>query len=68
MVSLSKVELQIHVYQPSRNNAVEQFSANADDSDEDSSSIPAASVRELPSKDLQGVWDTSVRLISSVLS
>jgi hypothetical protein len=54
---LSLVVLQTHVYQPSRVTALEEFAANLDD-DEDESGIMAASVRELPSQELGGLWDT----------
>lgn len=49
--------LQTHVYQPSRVTSLEEFTANLDE-DEDENGITAASVRELPSKELQGLWDT----------
>lgn len=58
LVSPAEVVFQIHVYQPSRITALEEFSASAEDEDEDSEGIMAASVRELPSKALEGVWDT----------
>ncbi|KAL7415362.1 P-loop containing nucleoside triphosphate hydrolase protein [Mrakia frigida] len=58
---LSSLVLQTHVYQPSRITALEEFSASAEeDDDEDSEGIMAASVRELPSKGLEGVWDTLI--------
>jgi hypothetical protein len=54
---LSMLLLQTHVYQPSRVTSLEEFTANLDE-DEDENGITAASVRELPSKELQGLWDT----------
>jgi hypothetical protein len=40
---------------------LEEFSAQADgDDDGEGEGIMAASVRELPSKGLEGVWDTCV--------
>lgn len=49
----------MHVYQPSRVTDLEEFAATADDDDDgEGSGIMAASVRELPSKGLEGVWDT----------
>jgi hypothetical protein len=55
---LSSLTLQTHVYQPSRVTDLEEFAATADDDDDEGSGIMAASVRELPSKGLEGVWDT----------
>ncbi|KAJ1021607.1 hypothetical protein NDA16_003744 [Ustilago loliicola] len=55
----SDVKLEIHVYQPSSTDIVDEFSAadpNADEGDE----TTAASVAELPNRSLDGVWDTLV--------
>lgn len=61
---LQMMLLQTHVYQPSRVTALEEFTANLDE-DDDENGITAASVRELPSKELQGLWDTCVLLVAA---
>lgn len=58
-VFISDAKLQVHVYQPSSNDIVDEFSAadpNADEGDE----TTAASVSELPNRSLDGVWDSLV--------
>lgn len=67
---LSSLQLQTHLYQPSPSNSLQEFAANLDDDDDDDdkSGIMAASVRELPSKELDGVWDTCAPFFSSFFS
>lgn len=58
-VHINDVKLEVHVYQPSSTDIVDEFSAadpNADEGDE----TTAASVAELPNRSLDGVWDTLV--------
>ncbi|KAJ9475477.1 Pachytene checkpoint protein 2 [Pseudozyma hubeiensis] len=58
-VSVTDAALQIHVYQPSSTDIIDEFSAadpNADDPDE----TTAASVSELPNLSLDGIWDTLI--------
>lgn len=58
-IFIADANLQIHVYQPSSTDIIDEFSAadpNADDPDE----TTAASVSELPNRTLDGVWDTLV--------
>lgn len=58
-INITDVKLEIHVYQPSSTDIVDEFSAadpNADEGDE----TTAASVAELPNRSLDGVWDTLV--------
>ncbi|ORY89054.1 P-loop containing nucleoside triphosphate hydrolase protein [Leucosporidium creatinivorum] len=60
-VHLSQVTLQIHVYQPPSSSKVTEFSTNAEGSEEDDGDdVPAASVLQLPSRSLEGLWDTLV--------
>lgn len=61
---LKEVVLLLHVYQASASHTPEDLFATAggEDDGEDGSPITAASVRELPSKELEGVWDTYVPL------
>lgn len=58
-IPVSSAKLQVHVYQPSSSDIVDEFSAadpNADEGDE----TTAASVSELPNRSLDGVWDSLV--------
>ena len=58
-ISVSEAKLEVHVYQPSSTDIVDEFSAadpNADEGDE----TTAASVAELPNRSLDGVWDSLV--------
>ena len=58
-IPITEARLQVHVYQPSSTDIVDEFSAadpNADDGDE----TTAASVAELPNRSLDGVWDSLV--------
>ncbi|WVO23443.1 uncharacterized protein IAS62_004797 [Cryptococcus decagattii] len=58
-VQVSEVDIQVHVYKTSLDNEVEEFSADLDD-DESEEKVSAASVRSLPSAELDGIWDTLV--------
>ncbi|SPO30044.1 related to PCH2 - putative ATPase [Ustilago trichophora] len=58
-IPIAQAKLQVHVYQPSSTDIVDEFSAadpNADEGDE----TTAASVAELPNRSLDGVWDSLV--------
>ncbi len=58
-IPITDAKLEIHVYQPSSTDIVDEFSAadpNADEGDE----TTAASVAELPNRSLDGVWDSLV--------
>ncbi|OWZ64058.1 hypothetical protein AYX14_02772 [Cryptococcus neoformans] len=58
-VQVPEVDIQVHVYKASLNNEVEDFSADLDDDDSEEK-VSAASVRTLPSAELDGIWDTLV--------
>lgn len=63
-VPLVYVTLSIHVYQPPSSSTITEFSTGGDSSssnDEDGENdVPAASVLELPSTSLEGVWDSLI--------
>lgn len=62
-VPIPYVDLQIHVYQPPSSSKLTEFSTSSgdDDNDEDGDNdVPAASVLQLPSRSLEGLWDTLV--------
>lgn len=59
IIPVADVELQIHVYQPSSNNETTHFSTNGVEDQMDASAedeVQAASVTELPSTLLDGLW------------
>lgn len=62
VVSLEDVTLRVHVYQPPLSSKTSGFSAGGDDDDdgEGGDDVPAASVLHLPSRSLEGLWDTLV--------
>ncbi|KAF9221884.1 P-loop containing nucleoside triphosphate hydrolase protein [Gyrodon lividus] len=51
---LSEILLQIHTYQPSENDTVEEYANGSGDGGED---VLAASVCELPCRSLEGLWE-----------
>ncbi|SCV71651.1 BQ2448_3239 [Microbotryum intermedium] len=63
-VPLSEVELEIHIYQPTLSSRTSDcFISTADDDYENEASEsdgPAASVLELPSLSLEGIWDNLI--------
>ena len=59
-VPLDAVTLQIHLYQPPSSSHVTEFSTNPQNDEDGDSDVPAASVLELPSLSLEGVWDTLI--------
>lgn len=52
-------QLDVHVYQPAEGDIIDEFSA-ADPSADDGDETTAASVTELPTRSLDGVWDSLV--------
>ena len=54
---ISRAALQIHVYQPIEGDSSEEFSSGAGGDGEE---IMAASVTELPSRTLEGLWESLV--------
>ena len=48
--------LQIHVYQPLENDSFEDFSGSRNDEDD----TMAATVSELPNRNLNGLWDSLI--------
>ncbi|KPV73534.1 uncharacterized protein RHOBADRAFT_38097 [Rhodotorula graminis WP1] len=59
-VPLDAVSLHLHVYQPPSSSRVTEFSTSPHNDDDGDSDVPAASVLELPSLSLEGVWDTLI--------
>lgn len=58
-IPIAEAKLEIHVYQPSSTDIVDEFSA-ADPSAEEGDETTAASVAELPNRSLDGVWDSLI--------
>jgi pachytene checkpoint protein 2 len=54
---VAQASLQIHVYQPTDSDTVDGFSAGLSSDGED---VTAASVCELPSRQLEGLWDSLI--------
>ena len=69
-VPLSRVSLRLHVYQPPSTSTLSEFTTSGpsssnldgsqDQNDEDESNVMAASVLELPSLSLEGIWDSLI--------
>lgn len=53
-LSLNEISLQIHTYQPSENDAVQEYANGSGDGGED---VFAASVCELPCRSWEGLWE-----------
>lgn len=51
----------IHVYQPSESDVLEEFSSGQRGEDDD---VTAAGVHELPNRGFEGLWDTSVSFLT----
>ncbi|GAA6016077.1 hypothetical protein JCM8202_005403 [Rhodotorula sphaerocarpa] len=58
-VPLDSVSLVIHLYQPPSSSRLTEFTTSNADEDGDSD-VPAASVLELPSLSLEGIWDSLI--------
>ena len=58
-ILIDDAKLEVHVYQPSSTDIVDEFSA-ADPSAEEGDETTAASVSELPNRSLDGVWDSLI--------
>jgi len=56
-IPLDQAFLEIHVYQPSEAEAFEELATSGNDNSP-GDDVMAASVCELPSKALDGLWDT----------
>jgi hypothetical protein len=56
---MEEAVIQIHVYQPSDNDAFEEFSNSAGNRNEDDDTM-AASVCELPNRSYEGLWDSLI--------
>jgi hypothetical protein len=54
------VTLELHFYQPPSSSKVTDFSTNPQNDDDGDADVPAASVLELPSRSLEGIWDTLI--------
>ena len=59
---LSEVELSVHIYQPSTSSDPTSFAATTgeNESDDEEDPVMAATVLSLPSRSLDGLWDTLV--------
>lgn len=63
VVSLSSIRLRVHVYQPPSNSRVSEVSTGSGedaDGEDGADDVPAASVLQLPSRSLEGLWDSLV--------
>lgn len=58
---VSDLKLNVHVYQPSNRTVLDEFAATTGEEDDDETNVMAATVRELPSRELDGLWDTLVQ-------
>lgn len=59
-VNMEDVSLVIHLYQPPSSSRLTEFSTSPLADEDGDSDVPAASVLELPSLDLEGVWDSLI--------
>ncbi|GAA5858012.1 hypothetical protein JCM5353_008163 [Sporobolomyces roseus] len=59
-VPLSSVTLQLHIYQPPSSSNVTEFATSPQADEDGDSDVPAASVLELPSLSLEGIWDSLI--------
>ncbi|GAA5893987.1 hypothetical protein JCM6882_007951 [Rhodosporidiobolus microsporus] len=61
-VPLDSVSLHLHIYQPPSSSRLTSFttSPHAENDEDGDSDVPAASVLELPSLSLEGVWDSLI--------
>ncbi|BGP42320.1 hypothetical protein JCM10449v2_006325 [Rhodotorula kratochvilovae] len=59
-VPLDGVSLHLHVYQPPSSSRLTEFSTSPRADEDGDTDVPAASVLELPSLSLEGVWDTLI--------
>ncbi|PWO00180.1 AAA-domain-containing protein [Tilletiopsis washingtonensis] len=59
IVSLAQTDVQIHIYQTAPDSSVEEFSAGLGD-EEGEEQVVAASVLELPSESVEGVWESLI--------
>lgn len=59
-VPLDDVSLVIHVYQPPSSSRLTEFSTSPNADEDGDADVPAASVLELPSLSLEGVWDSLI--------
>ncbi|KAG7530943.1 hypothetical protein FFLO_04671 [Filobasidium floriforme] len=57
---LSEVKLVVHVYQPSNHTGIQEFAATTGDEDDDEDNVMAATVQELPSRSLDGLWESLI--------
>ncbi|GHJ89240.1 hypothetical protein NliqN6_5642 [Naganishia liquefaciens] len=65
---VAKCRIVVHVYQPSARNIIDEFAATTGgmfnpatfDEDDDETTVMAATVRELPSRDMDGLWDSLI--------
>lgn len=56
---MTSIELFIHVYQPPASASITEFSTNTNE-EEGEEDVMAASVLELPSTSLEGIWDSLI--------
>ncbi|BGP10258.1 hypothetical protein JCM10049v2_006141 [Rhodotorula toruloides] len=59
-VPLDHVCLSLHIYQPPSSSRLTEFTTSAHADEDGDSDVPAASVLELPSLSLEGVWDSLI--------
>ncbi|WRT63819.1 uncharacterized protein IL334_000744 [Kwoniella shivajii] len=58
-ISYDDAQLEFHIYKPGNFDEIEDFSAELDEYDNENA-VTAASMRTLPSAELDGIWDTLV--------
>jgi len=59
LITLSDVELHIHVYQPALSSSIQEFAASGgqdEDPTDNENQVQAASITELPNVLLDGLW------------
>lgn len=59
-IPITEAKLEVHVYQPSSTDIVDEFSAADPNAADEGEETTAASVAELPNRSLDGVWDSLV--------
>ncbi|KAK1926102.1 putative regulation of meiosis-related protein [Papiliotrema laurentii] len=59
-VEIHEADVLVHVYSPSYEAPLESFGNDDEDSDDDEERVPSATVRQLPSLELDGLWENLI--------